>query len=102
MTGQDAIEQLRREGRVPVAAFLVDYATKPWPVGEQLRDGVIPTLSIAGEEPAVADCRFLTGMRVHLHCNDMTRAMAWVDRLLQDGAKHVIQLTGEEVYEWRP
>jgi hypothetical protein len=102
MTGLKAIERLRLQGFRPEAVFVFDHPEKgDWPVAEQLRDGCLPALHVAGEDPAFTDLRPLTGCRVHLLADDSARAVAWVDRLLQDGAAHVIQTTAGEVFQWR-
>jgi hypothetical protein len=101
MTGQKALTQLRLQGFKTESAFLLDYPAKEWPMSQQLRNGAVPALHIAGDDPAFADCRFLTGMRIHLHADDPSRAVAWVDRLLVDGVSHIVQTTQGETFEWR-
>lgn len=99
MTGHKQIIALRTKGLRPATAFVCDYIGRfaEWEIAE----GSIPSVYVGGDNPALADCRFLTGMQVHLHSDDPARAAAWMDRLLTDGAKHVIQLTEGEIYEWR-
>ena len=99
MKGHQQILSLRRRGLKPAAIFLCDYAAK-WAEWEIEANG-LPGVYVADDEPSLADLRFVTGCQVHLHADNSTRAAAWVDRLLQDGAKSVIQLTEGEIYVWQ-
>ncbi len=103
MNGQREIGQLRRSGSKPVAVFLLDYPEKkPWPVADQLARGVVPGLHIDRDDPAACDLRFLIGIRVHLACDNESRAATWVDRLHAAGVKHIIHSTRDgEIDQWR-
>lgn len=103
MTDAEFMVKLRRHGKAPACAFLVDYEPRAlfrWSVEEQMRSGFLPTFHVKQLDPARADFRFLVGVPVHLHCDDMPRAVAWMDRLLEDGAGPVYQLTQGELYVW--
>ena len=96
MIGHQQIVTLRNRGMRPAGIVVADYPGK-------LPDEAdcMPTVFVADDEPARTDLRFVNGCQVHLHADDSSRASAWVDRLLQDGAKSVIQLTQGEIYVWR-
>jgi hypothetical protein len=103
MTDAEFMRQLRLHGKAPACAFLVDYEPRRafrWSVEEQMRARCLPTFHVKQLDPARADFRFLVGVPVHLHCDDMSRAVAWVDRLLTDGAGPIYQTTEGEVHVW--
>lgn len=101
MSGFDDIAAVRMTGLKPVAAFLLDRPGTELPVLEQIELKALPAIRIQGIDPMLTDLRSLVGMRVHLQCDDHSRAAQWVDQLMAIGAAHVIQLTEGEVYQWR-
>jgi len=98
MNGHQQILSLRAQGFKPAAVFIEDRISTraEW----EIRFGELPAVYVGGDNPALADLRFAADCRVHLWADDPVRAVAWVDRLLQDGVQHVIQATQGEVYEW--
>ncbi len=102
MIGHDQVIALRAEGRKPAAIFLEDRPVPAIGAGWELDVGGLPAVYVGGDNPERADLRFVVGLRVHLVANDPERAVRWVDRLLLDGAAHVIQTTQGEVFQWRP
>lgn len=99
MKGHEQIVALRMAGFKPAAVFVEDRNCAD--TGWELERGVLPAVYVGGDNPALADLRFVAGCRVHLVADDAARAAAWVDRLLSDGVPHVIQSTQGEVYQWR-
>lgn len=98
MKGHRQIETLRSAGYKPSAVFVCDWhGANP---DRDIEQSGLPAVYVAGDTPETSDLRFLIGCRVHLQSDDPSRAVAWVDRLLSDGASHVIQSTGGEVYQW--
>jgi hypothetical protein len=98
MKGHRQIVEMRQQGMTPPAVFVFD--ANPGPVEWEL-PRYLPAVYVGKDSPALADMRFAAGLRVHLKADDSARAEGWVDRLLQDGAAHVIQSTQGEVYQWR-
>ena len=101
MTGLEQLTDVRLSGIKPLAAFLFDHESDELPVLEQIANDAPPAIVVVGVEPGRADLRCLMGMRVHLVCDDHSRALRWVDALLLAGVEHVIQSTAGEVYQWR-
>lgn len=97
------IVRLRMRGYKPAAVVLLDLDVQVrWPIEQQLQDHLFPTVVVFGDEPALCDCRPLTGVQVHLVSDDLARAMGWVERLLQAGVPMVIQSNSHgEVYTWK-
>lgn len=102
MTGHEQVIALRARGYKPAAIFLEDKPVPAIGAGWELDAGGLPAVYVGADNPDRADLRFAVGLRVHLVANDPSRAVRWVDRLLLDGAAHVIQSTNGEVFQWRP
>lgn len=83
----------------PSSIFVFDWKHKD--SGWEVEYGVSPGVFVGGDTPALADMRFAAGCMVHLVVDDPARAVAWVERLLEDGAAHVIQSTDGEIHQWR-
>jgi hypothetical protein len=101
MIGHQQILTLRAAGKKPGAVFVTDRIA-PRNAGRDLENGCYPTVYVGGDNPATTDMRFVIGCEVHLHADDESRAVDWLDTLLQAHPKVIVQLTGKEVHTWRP
>lgn len=100
MIGHEQVIALRAEGYKPAAIFVEDKPVSRLGAEWEIDAGGLPVVYVGGDNPDRADLRFVVGLRVHLLAEDPGRAVRWVDRLLLDGAAHVVQSTNGEIFQW--
>ena len=114
MIGQRQIVDLRMRRKRPAMVFLTIADAPPalrfkgcdlaaWEPESAIAPGSLPEVFVGGDDPALADLRFLTGSPVVLtggQCSD-ERFWQWFDALQAAGASAIHGLSPEgEVLAW--
>lgn len=101
MIGHQQILDLRAGGMKPAGIFVMDQPAGP-NAEQDLEIGALPSVFVGGDVPEQSDVRWAFGCVVHLVASDASRAVRWVDALLQVKPTMVIQSGTDEVHTWRP
>jgi hypothetical protein len=96
------VPEFRKRGLKPACVFVKDWFV---PASQQrskhARHDPLPTVWVGGQKPELADCRWAVGLNIALDGPDDDRRFRWADRLLQDGAAKVVEVTNNgEVRVW--
>jgi len=109
MNGHQQVVALRESGYRPTCVFINIGPTPPArrltvAPERMLEQGGIPEVWTDGESPALADLRFLKGLRVHVSLMGGARAefWPWWDAVVNAQPDHAFGLEPDgEVLEWR-